>query len=166
MLHLLFIGIMLLASIFLILGFVSNITKYKDLYNEHQSVSTLSQFHVKMIIQSNKAKIIGISIVMLSLAALFIGNMRIDNFTIQRLYPDTNFGLSYYVPTTVFTTAIVMVLNNIQIRKLMKFAKELKGSALNEVITKIATKEKIHNGFFILLSVFVSVQFLLFGFTI
>lgn len=166
MMNLLYIGIMLLATMFINIGFYSNITKYKNLYRELQSVSTLSTFKVQMIIQSNKIKIIGISIVMFSLVALFIGNMRIDNFTIQSLFPDTNFGLSYYVPTTVFATAIVMVLNNIQIRKLMKSAKGLNGSALDEAIAKITTKEKIHNGFFILLSVFVSVQFLLFGFTI
>lgn len=166
MLNLLYIGVMLLVAILLNIGFYSNITKYKNLYSELQSVSTLSTFKVQMIIQSNKTKIIGISIVILSLTALFIGNMRIENFTIQTLYPDTNFDLFYYVPTTVFATAIVMFLNNLQIRKLMNSAKGLNGSALDEAIAKIITKEKIHNGFFILLSVFVSIQFLLFGFTL
>lgn len=166
MMNLLYIGIMLLATMFINIGFFSNITKYKNLYRELQSVSTLSAFKVQMIIQSNKTKIIGISIVMFSLVALFIGNMRIENFTIQTLYPHTNFGLSYYVPTTVFATAIVMFLNRLQIRKLMKSAKELKGSALDDVIERIRTKENIDNGLFILLSVFASIQFLLFGFTL
>lgn len=161
MLNLLFLGIMILAAIFLMVNFTVSISKLKAL---RVSENALSNFRIESTINGNRVKIIGIGIVMISLFILFIGNMRTENFTLASHLSGPYLYLTVYLPHVVMANAVVMVLNHVQIKKLMESTKRKSGDQLDGIIAQLAVKEKIHNGFFILLSTSVSLQFLVFGF--
>lgn len=137
----------------------------KKLIGTPHTTNQVSNLKVQLMLDGSKSKVAGMTIIILGLVTLLIGNLKIDGFTIKHLMPNVDFSFGQYIITVLLVIAACMLLNTQKITQLMNEAEKDTANIPAPLYKKITLHEKLNNFFFIGFCMTLTIQFMINGFS-